>query len=83
MTVELDLVQESWQELRKYINTMDRSDAADGLVSVLIDNNYDAEQIRSAFKNDSDIKRALHSYLADTEEEDANEDEEDDYDDQY
>jgi hypothetical protein len=61
---------------------VDRADAADSLVSVLIDNDYDAEQIRSAFKSDSDIKRALQSYLDDTEE-DLDEEEEDEYDDRY
>jgi hypothetical protein len=79
----VDLSHDVWNELKRYISTVDRADAADSLVSVLIDNDYDAEQIRSAFKSDSDIKRALQSYLDDTEEEDLDEEEEDDYDDRY
>ena len=79
----VDLSHDIWNELKRYISTVDRADAADSLVSVLIDNDYDAEQIRSAFKSDSDIKRALQSYLDDTEE-DLDEEEEDDYyDDRY
>jgi hypothetical protein len=78
----VDLSHDIWNELKRYISTVDRADAADSLVSVLIDNDYDAEQIRSAFKSDSDIKRALQSYLDDTEE-DLDEEEEDDYDDSY
>ena len=78
----VDLSHDIWNELKRYISTVDRADAADSLVSVLIDNDYDAEQIRSAFKSDTDIKRALQSYLDDTEE-DLDEEEEDDYDDQY
>ena len=78
----VDLSYDLWNELKRYISTVDRADAADSLVSVLIDNDYDAEQIRSAFKSDSDIKRALQSYLDDTEE-DLDEEEEDDYDDSY
>jgi hypothetical protein len=78
----VDLSHDIWNELKRYISTVDRGDAADSLVSVLIDNDYDAEQIRSAFKSDSDIKRALQSYLDDTEE-DLDEEEEDDYDDSY
>jgi hypothetical protein len=77
----VDLSHDIWNELKRYISTVDRADAADSLVSVLIDNDYDAEQIRSAFKSDTDIKRALQSYLDDTEEdlEEYDEDEEDEY----
>jgi hypothetical protein len=78
----VDLSHDLWNELKRYISTVDRADAADSLVSVLIDNDYDAEQIRSAFKSDSDIKHALQSYLDDIEE-DLDEEEEDDYDDTY
>jgi len=78
----VDLSHDIWNELKRYISTVDRADAADSLVAVLIDNDYDAEQIRSAFKSDSDIKRALQSYLDDTEE-DLDEEDEDDYDDPY
>lgn len=76
----VDLSYDIWNELKRYISTVDRADAADSLVAVLIDNDYDAEQIRSAFKSDSDIKRALQSYLDDTEEEDLDEDYEDEED---
>ena len=72
--MQLDLVQESWQELKRYINTMDRPDAAEGLVSVLIENGIDAEDIHAAFGSDNDIRSALAPYLDDTDTE------EDDYD---
>lgn len=73
--MELDLVQESWQELRKFINPMDRSDAAEGLVSVLVENGVAAEDIQSAFGADADIRSALSPYL-----DDEDTDEDDDYD---
>ena len=79
----VDLAHDLWQELKRYIGTTDREDAADTLVNVLIDNDYDAEQIRDTFKGDADIKRALQSYLDDLEEEDFDEEDEDDYDDSY
>lgn len=79
----VDLAHDLWQELKRYISTPDREDAADTLVNVLIDNDYDAEQIRGTFKGDADIKRALQSYLDDLEEEDLDEEDEDDYDDSY
>ena len=78
----VDLVYEVWQELRHHIQSADRADAADSLVNLLIDNDYDAEDIRAAFKGDNDIKRALQSYLDDAEEE-LDEEDEDDYDDEY
>jgi hypothetical protein len=54
---------EVWNELKRYINTVDRQDAAETLVAVLIDHDEDAEDIRAAFKNDIDVKRALTAYL--------------------
>ena len=73
----VDLANEVWQELKRYVNTVDRADAAESLVSVLIDNDISAEEIKSAFKSDSEVKQALKQYL-----DDHVEDDEDDYDDE-
>jgi hypothetical protein len=54
---------EIWSELKRYVNTVDRSEAAETLVAVLIDHDEDVEDIRDAFKHDSDVKRALTAYL--------------------
>jgi hypothetical protein len=54
---------EIWNELKRYVNTVDRSEAAETLVAVLIDHDEDVEDIRDAFKHDSDVKRALTAYL--------------------
>jgi hypothetical protein len=51
------------------------------LVSVLIDNDCDADEIKSVFKSDSEIKRALASYLKDHEDEVDEDDEDDEYED--
>jgi len=77
-----DLVYEVWQELKRHITMGDRAEAADSLVNVLIDNDYDADQIRDAFKGDNDVKRALQSFLDDAEE-DLDEEDQDDYNDDY
>ena len=49
------------------------------MIQILMDNDSDVEDIRTAFKGDSDIKRALTAYLDNdkdyVEEEDAEEDE--------
>jgi hypothetical protein len=81
MSVELS--KEIWDELKRYVNTVDRNEAAETLVSVLIDNDVGADDIKSTFKSDSDIKKALVSYLKDHEEdddEDLHDDEDDDED---
>jgi hypothetical protein len=56
---------------------VDRQEAAETLVAVLIDHDEDVEDIRDAFKHDSDVKRALTAYLDNDKnyEEDPDEDE--------
>jgi hypothetical protein len=84
MSVELS--REIWNELKRYVNTVDRDEAAATLVAVLIDNDADADEIKSVFKTEPDIKRALVSYLKDHEDEDdedLHEGDEDDYNDDY
>jgi hypothetical protein len=79
-----DLASEIWGELKRYVNTVDRNEAADTLVSILIDNDESAEDIKAAFKGDAEIKNALASYIDDQDEEMDEEDEdEEDYDDSY
>jgi hypothetical protein len=75
MSVELS--KEIWDEIKRYVNTVDRDEAAETLVSVLIDNDADADEIKSVFKSDSEVKRALASYLKDHEEVDEEDEEED------
>jgi hypothetical protein len=75
MSVELS--KEIWDEIKRYVNTVDRDEAAETLVAVLIDNDVDADEIKSAFKSDTEVKRALVSYLKDQQDADDDEDEED------
>ena len=77
MSVELS--KEIWDELKRYVNVVDRAEAAETLVSVLIDNDTDADEIKSVFKSDSEVKKALTSYLKDHEDEI---DDDEDYDDE-
>jgi hypothetical protein len=78
----VDLANEVWQELKRYVNTVDRADAAESLVSVLIDNDISAEEIKSAFKSDSEVKQALKQYLDDHVEDEDDYDDDEDYDDE-
>jgi hypothetical protein len=75
-----DVAAEIWGELRRYVNTVDRDEAAETVVAVLIDNDYDADAIRDAFKGDSDIKRALAAYVNRDVEEEPDEEVDDDVD---
>jgi len=75
-----DVAAEIWGELRRYVNVVDRDEAAETVVAVLIDNDYDADEIRDAFKGDSDIKRALAAYVNRDAEEDPDEEVDDDVD---
>ena len=68
--MSVELANEIWSELKRYVNTVDRAEAAETMVSVLIDNDVSADDIKLAFKSDTEIKRALTSYLKDHEEED-------------
>ena len=74
---------EIWGELKRYVNTVDREEAAETLVSILIDNDEDPEYIRDVFKGDADVKRALTNYLDDNKFEEEEYDEEEDDDDNY
>jgi hypothetical protein len=81
--MSIEVAAELWGELKRYVNTVDRDEAAESVVSILIDNDHDADEIRAAFKNDSDIKRALAAYIGNNDvEEDVDEDvdEDDNYD---
>ena len=81
MSVELS--KEIWDELKRYVNTVDRDEAAETLVSVLIDNDADADDIKTIFKSDSEVKKALASYLKDHEDEVDEDEDFDDEDDDY
>jgi hypothetical protein len=71
---------EVWNELKRYVNTVDRQEAAETLVAVLIDHDEDVEDIRDAFKHDSDVKRALTAYLDNDKDYDEEEDLDEDLD---
>lgn len=79
--MSVEIAAEIWSEVKRYVNSVDRAEAAETLVNILIDNDIDAEEIKNSFKGDGDVKRALAEYLK--EEEELEEEDEDDYDDDY
>jgi hypothetical protein len=81
--MSVDLAAAVWEELKRYVGTLDRTEAADAMVNLLIDSNFDSDEIRNAFRGDPEIKKALNAYLkdhADDETEDSD-DADDDYND--
>ena len=79
--MSLNLAQEMWGELKRYVSEVDRRDAADSLVHLLIDNDYDAGEIKSAFKHDAYVKSALLGYQDQLIDDDVDEEADDGYDD--
>jgi hypothetical protein len=63
--MSVDLAYDLWNELKRFIGGADRAEAADSMVNLLIDNDFDADEIRSAFKGDAEVKRAVEVYLDD------------------
>ena len=82
--MSLNFVAEVWDALRSHIDFNDRSDAADSLVNLLIDNNYEAEDIKDAFSGEKEVLTALKEYMAQQDNEESYEDyEEDDADEDW
>jgi hypothetical protein len=83
MSMDVDVISEIWTELKRYLNVVDRVDAAESLVNILIDHDVDADEIRSGFRGDADIKTALLNYLSgdsDSSDDDDIEPDDDDFD---
>lgn len=76
--MSLDLIAEVWDAMRSHIDLNERKDAADTLVNLLIDNSFEAEDIKESFRGDKEILQALKYYA---EQHDMDEDDEEYYDD--
>jgi hypothetical protein len=73
------IASEIWGELKRFVNTVDRAEAAETVIQILMDNDSDVEDIRDAFKGDTDIKRALTAYLDNDKDYEAEDKEDDEY----
>ena len=74
------MTSELWDELKRYISVADREEAADILITVLINHDESISDIQSAFSHDADVKRVLSTYVDDAgidDQEDYDEDNED------
>lgn len=62
--MSVELASEIWSQLKRHISTIDRDDAAEELVALLVDHDYSAEDIREEFPGDKHVKNALAHYLS-------------------
>ena len=69
MTIDVDVLSEMYTILKQYIPQKDRQEAADNLMSVMVDMLGDQE-LKEFGGTDSTLKRALKEYSSDDEEED-------------
>ena len=81
--MSLDFTAEVWDALRTHIDLNDRSDAADPLVNLLIDNNYESDDIKEAFRGDKEVLTALKGYIEEHDTEDYEEFEDEDQDEDW
>jgi len=80
--MSLLFITEVWEAITQHVSASDRTDAAESLVNLLIDNDYEADDIKEAFRGNRDILGALKDYTDSVEVEDEYEDydEDEDYD---
>jgi hypothetical protein len=62
--MSLNFVAEVWDVLRSHIDFNERKEAADTLINLLIDNNYEADEIKDSFRGDKEMLDALKNYVA-------------------
>ena len=72
--MSLDFVVEVWDALRSHIDLNDRTEAADSLINLLIDNNYEPADIKDVFSGEKEVLSALKDYLEQQDIEDEYED---------
>jgi uncharacterized protein YqeY len=73
MTIDVDVLSEMYTILKQYIPQKDRQEAADNLMSVMVDMLGDQE-LKEFGGTDNTLKRALKEYSSDDEDENEDDD---------
>jgi len=84
--MSITVIHEVWRAIKGEIDGSNLSYAAESLVDVLIQNDYEAADIKAEFRKDSDVMDAVKAFVASQEEEEEDyeeEEEEEDYDDNW
>jgi hypothetical protein len=79
MSIELDVLVESYSVLKEYVPSRDRQAAADHLVGNIIDIGLSDSDLKKFAATDAYLRRAMEDYLDDFD--DSDDDDYDDYDD--
>ena len=82
--MSLDFASEIYEALRYHIDFNDQKEAADTLINLLIDHDYEPEDIKESFRGNKEMLSALKDYLEEhdlgEEYEDEEEEDEDEWD---
>ena len=73
MSIDVEVLVETYTILKQYIPQKDRQEAADNLMSVMVDMLSDQE-LQEFGTADSSLKRAMKEYAADVEDDEEEED---------
>ena len=80
--MSITVIHEVWRAIKGEIEEVNLPDAAESLVDVLIQNDYEASDIKAEFRRDSEVMDAVKAYIASQEdEEEEYEEEEEEYED--
>ena len=80
--MSITVVAQVWRAIKSEIDDSNLPDAAESLVDVLIQNDYEASDIKAEFRRDSDVMDAVKAYIASQEEDEEDyEEEEEEYED--
>ena len=84
--MSITVIAEVWRVLKHEIDGSNLPEAAESLVNVLIENDYETADIKEAFRRETEVMQALRDYNSQYEEEEFEEEEEEyedeDYDDE-
>lgn len=75
----LNIMSDMWNMMREYVSPDDVTQLADNVVMMLMEADYELEDIRAAFDGDSDILEAVRFYSEETTD-DYSEDSDEDFD---
>lgn len=62
--MSLEIVKEVWDGLKPIIQLADQEEAAETLINLLIDNDFESSEIKEMFRRDKDVMAALDYFNA-------------------
>jgi hypothetical protein len=65
MSLEIDVIGETWLALKEYIPQKEKQAAADHLISIIADLNIHDRDLKSLSSTDSYFRRAIQEYIDD------------------